>query len=93
MPPLAGDHLATFHALGHPLRWQIILQGRDEFDLSDLERTLQEPRGSVAYHVEVLARAGLLARRKHGRTVSYRLRLDNVTAAATFLPVSLPTAD
>jgi DNA-binding transcriptional ArsR family regulator len=65
-----------FRALGHPVRVRVLelLRTHQEMSVRDLQATLQiEPRGA-SQHLSAMRRQGLLATRRQGTSVFYRVR-------------------
>jgi DNA-binding transcriptional ArsR family regulator len=64
--------------LADPVRWRILyaLDEVDELCVGDLALALQASEDSVGYALKILRTAGLVATRKQGRAVFYRLASD-----------------
>lgn len=76
-----------FKALGHPARMRILLLlGQERATTSQLARSLQLAKGSVAHHLSVLERAGIVAvaeaRQVRGGTERYWARTTQRIAVA-----------
>jgi DNA-binding transcriptional ArsR family regulator len=70
-----------FRALGDPLRVRMLDQLRDEeLSVSVLAERLGAGQQNVSKHLSVLVDAGMLARRKEGTLVYYRIADDGVFA-------------
>jgi DNA-binding transcriptional ArsR family regulator len=68
-----------FRALGDPLRVQLLDQLRDsEQTVNALAGKLDAGQQNVSKHLAVLADAGMVARRKEGTRVYYRIADDGV---------------
>jgi DNA-binding transcriptional ArsR family regulator len=86
LPHPLPDHLAgllaqRFRALGEPLRIRILDLLRDEeLSVSALAEELSAGQQNVSKHLAVLVEAGMLARRKDGNHVYYRIADDGVFA-------------
>ena len=76
--PLPGD-LADliarrFHVLAEPMRVRLLDQLRDgECSVNELAERLGAGQQNVSKHLGVLADGGIVARRKHGNHVYYRI--------------------
>jgi DNA-binding transcriptional ArsR family regulator len=77
----------TFAALVDPTRRAILLRlaDTDGASVSDIARPLPIKLPAVMKHLDVLDHAGLITRRKHGRTVTVRLAADPMRAAMAWL--------
>jgi ArsR family transcriptional regulator len=63
-----------FRALGDPLRVRVLDQLRDgELSVNELAERLSAGQQNVSKHLNVLADAGAIARRKDGTRVYYRI--------------------
>ena len=70
-----------FRALGDPLRVRILDLLRDqELSVSELAEQLDAGQQNVSKHLAVLVDAGMLARRKDGNHVYYRIADEGVFA-------------
>lgn len=65
-----------FRALGHPVRVRVLelLRAREEMSVRDLQATLQTESGGASQHLSAMRRQGLLATRRQGTSVFYRVR-------------------
>jgi DNA-binding transcriptional ArsR family regulator len=65
-----------FRALGHPVRVRVLelLQAREEMSVRDLQAALQSESGGASQHLSAMRRQGLLATRRQGTSVLYRVR-------------------
>ncbi|MCL2581294.1 MAG: metalloregulator ArsR/SmtB family transcription factor [Streptosporangiales bacterium] len=81
MTTQAGDEL--WSAIGDPSRREVIdlLTGHGPASASWLAGRVPFSRQAVAKHLAVLERAGLVARRKEGREVLYRIDAARLEAA------------
>jgi DNA-binding transcriptional ArsR family regulator len=77
----------AFAALSDPSRRAMLMRLEEEPDLtiSDLARPLSIKLPTVLKHLDVLSAAGLVSRRKQGRTVTVRLAPDPLRAAMDWL--------
>ena len=78
------DSLVRIHkALGHPVRVRIVAMLRGgELCVCQLNAVIALAPSTVSAHLAELKDAGLLAERKSGRWVHYRLAADGAAAAA-----------
>ena len=68
-----------FRVLGEPMRIRLLDRLRDgEATVGDLSDALGASQQNVSKHLSVLAAAGLVARRKAGNHVVYRIADENV---------------
>jgi DNA-binding transcriptional ArsR family regulator len=79
------DHLQglveTAKGLAHPARLRILaMLDSGELCVCQLTSVLELAPSTVSEHLAVLARGGLVAERKDGKLVFYRLREDGVAA-------------
>lgn len=82
----------TLKAIADPTRLRIIglLAGGDELCVCDFVEPLGISQPTVSHHLKTLADAGIVARRKEGRWVHYRLvpeRVEAIAAAVSPDPV------
>lgn len=77
---LAASELAEFlRALAHPRRIQILEELRkSERDVASLARVTELAQSSVSQHLMVLRAHRVVAERRDGRRVFYRLRSDEL---------------
>jgi DNA-binding transcriptional ArsR family regulator len=77
----------TFAALADPTRRALLarLSEQESSTVSELAKPFPISLPAVMKHLDVLAGAGLIARRKTGRTVSCRLRAEPMEDAARWL--------
>jgi DNA-binding transcriptional ArsR family regulator len=76
---LAGLIARRFRALGDPMRIKVLDRLRDgEQSVNDLAAALDAAQQNVSKHLAVLADAGILARRRNGNHVYYRIVDDGV---------------
>lgn len=64
-----------FRALGHPARVCVLeqLRANQEMSVRDLEAALQIESGGASQHLSAMRRHGLLAARRQGTSVFYRV--------------------
>jgi ArsR family transcriptional regulator, arsenate/arsenite/antimonite-responsive transcriptional repressor len=89
------DHLVeTAKGLAHPARLRLLaMLGGGELCVCQMTAILELAPSTVSEHLSVLSRGGLVAERKAGRLVFYRLR-DSGAGAALLPPLlSLLAAD
>jgi ArsR family transcriptional regulator, arsenate/arsenite/antimonite-responsive transcriptional repressor len=73
------DAARLLKALGHPLRLRLICGLRREpSNLTRIVGALQAPISTVALHLAVLRRMGILREERHGTEVQFSLRDDRV---------------
>lgn len=79
---------ASFGALADPLRLRILacLDDGGEHCVCELLREVEVAANLLSYHLGVLRRAGLIAARRRGRWVDYRLVPDALEALHRGLP-------
>ena len=84
----------VFHALSDPTRLELLERLRDgERCVCDLTDVLDAAQSRLSFHLKVLKEAGLVADRREGRWVHYRLRPEMVAEAGAALEALLtPTA-
>ena len=63
----------------------LIQRGPEGMAAGDIARKLKLPPNTLSFHVAILARAGLVAARKEGRSVVYSLDLGGTRALLGFL--------
>jgi len=51
----------------------------------DIARRLKLPQNTLSFHLAALARAGLIASRKEGRSIIYFVDLDGIRGLLSFL--------
>jgi DNA-binding transcriptional ArsR family regulator len=76
-----ADVDAVFNALAHPARRQILLAIHfrgGETTAGDIARRFAHAWPTTTRHLNVLASAGLLERRRSGKSVAYRLRYERL---------------
>jgi ArsR family transcriptional regulator len=80
LPEALGDVIAhRFHALGEPMRIRLLDQLRDgEATVHEIAERAGASQQNVSKHLGVLREAGILARRKDGTQVFYRVVDDGV---------------
>ena len=75
------DLTAIFKALAHPVRLQIVdILRRGEVCVCHVETALGQRQPNISQQLRVLREAGLVATRREGARIFYRLR-DNTVAA------------
>jgi DNA-binding transcriptional ArsR family regulator len=68
-----------FRVLGDPMRVRLLDQLRDgELSVNELAERLAAGQQNVSKHLALLADAGMLARRKDGNRVYYRITDDGI---------------
>ncbi|MBS7813264.1 ArsR/SmtB family transcription factor [Roseococcus pinisoli] len=81
--------LDAFAALSQETRLRVfrllVEAGFDGLPAGDIARDLGVPHNTMSSHLAVLARAGLVASRKDGRSVIYAANFDGVRALIAFL--------
>jgi DNA-binding transcriptional ArsR family regulator len=82
-----ADEEAMWSAIAEPSRRQIldVLLTRGEATPTSLAAELPLTRQAVAKHLNVLSRMGMVESARHGREVRYRVRPEQIDAAATAL--------
>lgn len=76
---LLGLIARRFHLLGEPMRLRLLDQLRDgEATMQELADELETSQQNVSKHLGMLAEAGILARRKDGTRVAYRIGDEEV---------------
>jgi DNA-binding transcriptional ArsR family regulator len=77
----------TFQALADPTRRALLarLEGVEGLSISDLAKPLPMTLPAVMKHLDVLSDAGLVTRRKVGRTVTCRLSPEPMREAMEWL--------
>jgi DNA-binding transcriptional ArsR family regulator len=82
LPPDLAELIARrFRALGEPLRVRILDLLRDqELSVNAIADQLDASQQNVSKHLAVLVESGMLARRKDGNHVYYRIADDGVFA-------------
>jgi DNA-binding transcriptional ArsR family regulator len=77
-----GDLVETAKGLAHPARLRILAMLADgELCVCQVTAVLELAPSTVSQHLSVLSRGGLLAERKEGKLVFYRLRERGVATA------------
>lgn len=84
--PDITDHLAGFlKAAGDPLRLQVLqVLGQSSFGVLELCDIMAMKQSGMSHHLKVLARGGLVEKRREGNSIFYRRRLpqaENVEGA------------
>lgn len=65
----------VYEAIAHPTRRRILhLLGREEMSVNDLAARFPVTRPAISQHLGSLRQAGLVERRREGRTLWYRAR-------------------
>jgi DNA-binding transcriptional ArsR family regulator len=77
----------TFAALSDPTRRALLarLEGEDTVSVSDLAKPFAMSLPAIMKHLDVLTDAGLVTRKKTGRTVACRLRAEPMQEAMQWL--------
>ena len=81
VPEVVANTLAQrFAALGDPTRVKLVLElrRRRELSVQDLAEAVEAPVPNVSKHLQVLHHAAIVARRRRGTYVHYRLRNERV---------------
>ncbi len=80
LPDELADLIARrFRAIGEPMRVRILDRLRDgEANVNELADDLGASQQNISKHLAVLAGAGILARRKDGNRVYYRIADEGV---------------
>ncbi len=75
LPTHWQDTALIFEALGSPVRQRILLifDAGEEITIKQVTELFSLSRTSIAFHLAVLERAGILQKRAAGREVFYRL--------------------
>jgi DNA-binding transcriptional ArsR family regulator len=77
---------ATFHALSDPIRRAILARlGRGASSVTELAKPFRVSLPAVSKHINVLEKAGLVARRRTGRVHSLRLVARPLRDAAEWI--------
>jgi DNA-binding transcriptional ArsR family regulator len=63
----------------------LVRRGADGMAAGDIARALDIPHNTLSSHLAILAQAGLVAARRDGRSVIYRVDLDGTRALLSFL--------
>jgi DNA-binding transcriptional ArsR family regulator len=63
----------------------LVQHGADGMAAGDIARALDIPHNTLSSHLAILTQAGLVAARRDGRSVIYRVDLDGTRALLTFL--------
>jgi DNA-binding transcriptional ArsR family regulator len=82
IPPSLADLIAErFRVIGEPTRIRLLDRLREgETSVHDLTEALGSSQQNVSKHLGVLARAGVVARRKDGNLALYRIADESVFA-------------
>ncbi|MFN8548600.1 MAG: metalloregulator ArsR/SmtB family transcription factor [Candidatus Eisenbacteria bacterium] len=85
--PAAFTEAAAFlKALGHPVRLRILCGlAREPRSLSRIAEALELPLSSIALHLSVLRRRGLLAEERRGAEILFRVRDERAIAVLDVL--------
>jgi ArsR family transcriptional regulator len=81
--PDVTDHLAGFlKAAGDPLRLQVLqVLGQNSFGVLELCEIMAMKQSGMSHHLKVLAKGGLVEKRREGNSIFYRRRLPQVDDA------------
>lgn len=84
---MSAPPLEVFAALADPTRQRMLtlLADHDHGSAAALTGPLALTRQAVEKHLRVLERAGVVARRRDGRRVSYAVRSDTLRTSAAWL--------
>lgn len=79
--------VAVFHALGHPLRWQILrlCADADEVSATSIKELLEVRLSVVSYHAGLLVDAQVLRQRVERRSSYYRMDAEALPETARYL--------
>lgn len=73
-------------AMGHPLRLEIVdWLAAGETTASVLIQSVGIPKASLSKHMTMLVAAGIVAERRHGREVRYRLTCPEIHSACDLM--------
>ena len=77
------DTALIFEALGSPVRQRILLifEADEEITIKQVTELFSLSRTPIAFHLNVLEKAGVLQRRAAGREVFYRLSTTPIVCA------------
>jgi ArsR family transcriptional regulator len=85
----ATSAILAFSALAQPTRlavFRVLVAHEPEgLPAGEIARLLAVPHNTMSTHLAILARAGLVAAERRGRSIRYRARLDSVGALAGYL--------
>lgn len=81
------DPGSIFDALGDPTRRSLVahLSSLGSASSTELSRILPISRQAVSKHLDLLAEAGLVSSRRHGRAVVFRLTPEPFTEAMSWM--------
>ena len=83
------DAIAVFAALSQPTRlgvFRLLMQHEPAgLPAGEIAQQLAVPQNTMSTHLAILARAGLIAAERNGRSISYRAEMHCVREIATFL--------
>lgn len=83
------DALAVFAALSQPTRLEVfrLLMVHEPAGLpaGTIAQQLNVPQNTMSTHLAILTRAGLIAAKRAGRSISYRAELSRVRDITTYL--------
>jgi ArsR family transcriptional regulator len=89
MPVGEDEAVAALAALGNPTRLRLfrllVRAGREGLNVGDMQRLMDTPASTLAHHLGMLARAGLVTQRRRGREVVSAADYDAVRALTDFL--------
>lgn len=90
----AAEAPATFRALGHPIRLELLVHvaARGPICACHLEEALPYTQPLISKHLGILRRSGLLTSRREGKWVYYSVELDALGAMGGLLDELLSTA-
>jgi DNA-binding transcriptional ArsR family regulator len=84
-----SNAVGTLGALAQESRLRIfrllVQRGPEGMAAGDIARKLKLPHNTLSFHVAILARAGLVAARKEGRSILYSVDLEGTRALVAFL--------
>jgi DNA-binding transcriptional ArsR family regulator len=84
-----SDAAGALGALAQASRLKIfrllVQRGPEGMAAGDIARKLKLPHNTLSFHIAILARAGLVAARKEGRSILYSVDLEGTRALLGFL--------
>ena len=91
LPVTHAEAATLFHALSDPTRLAILRTiGDAECCVADLETALGAAQSRVSFHLRVLREAGVVADRREGRQVFYRLLPEACACAQAVTAALMP---
>ena len=90
--PKSFDLARFFQALGDPTRLRLLnLMGEREICVCYFVEILGEPQPKISRHLAYLRRAGIVAARREGKWMHYRIAMPQQPGAARLLRQTLAT--